>query len=81
MRKKIVSILVIACLIITTKVYAVNDSFETTLKVNNSQVKAEESITITMGLNNIAIESGEKGIGGYTGRIKFDASVLEYVST
>ena len=78
--KKIVYLLVMVCLMITTKVYAANDSFETTLNVNPTQVRAEENITITMGLNNIAIESGEKGIGGYTGRIKFDASVLEYVA-
>ena len=79
--KKIVSILLISLLIITTNVYAANDSFETTLKASSSQLKAEDNVTITIGLNNIEIESGEKGIGAYTGNIKFDSSVLEYVST
>lgn len=79
--KKIVTILLIAFLVITTNVYAANDSFETTLTVNNTQVKAEDTVIITIGLSKISIESGEKGIGGYTGSIKFDSSVLEYVST
>lgn len=80
-RKKIVSILLIAFLIlIATNVYAANDKFETTLKVNNSKVNRQATVAITIGLDNIKIESGEKGIGGYTGNIKFDPSVLEYVS-
>ncbi|MCI8617816.1 MAG: hypothetical protein HFJ60_06225 [Clostridia bacterium] len=79
--KKIAGILLISLLIITTDVYAANDSFETTLKASSSQLKAEDNVTITIGLNNITIESGEKGIGAYTGSIKFDSSVLEYVST
>ena len=79
--KKIICILLIALILITTKVYAANDSFETTLTANSTQAKAEDTITITIGLSNIAIESGEKGIGGYTGSIKFDPSDFEYVST
>lgn len=79
--KKIVTILLIVLFIITTNVYAVNDKFETTLTVDNTQVKAGQTVTITIGLGHIAIESGEKGIGGYTGRITFDPSILEYVST
>ncbi len=79
--KQIVSILLIAFLIITTKVYAANDSFETTLKASNTQVKAEENITVTIGLKNIAVEGGDKGIGAYAGNIKVDNSVLEYVSS
>ena len=79
--KKIVSILLISLLIITTNVYAANDSFETTFTANKTQAKAEDTIVVTIGLSNIAIESGEKGIGGYTGSIKFDSSIFEYVST
>lgn len=78
--KKIFVILLIAFLSITTKVYA-TDSFETFLAVNSSQVKAEDTITLTIGLTNIDVESGEKGIGGYTARVTFDSSVLEYIST
>lgn len=81
MKKKIIGILLIVVLMITTSVCAAGDSYETTLKVNNSQFKEGDTVILTIGLSNIAIESGEKGIGGYTGSIKFDPSVLEYVST
>ena len=70
-------ILLVLC---TTKVQAASDSFNTTLTINNSQVKRGDTVTVTLGLKDIAIESGEKGIGAYTAEIKFDSSVLEYVS-
>lgn len=79
-RKKIISILLIILLIITTKVYAAEDSFGTELTVDNAQVKANDLVTVTIGLNNIEIEGGDKGIGGYTGKIEYDTSILEYVS-
>lgn len=79
--KKIVTILLIAFLMLTaTNVYAANDSFETTISASNTQLKREATVTITIGLDKINITSGEKGIGGYTGNIKFDPNVLEYVS-
>ena len=80
--KKIISIILITLLVLfTTKAYAVNDSFGTTIQTSGTQLKKEDIITITIGLKDIAIESGEKGIGAYTASIKFDSSVLEYVST
>lgn len=80
--KKVISILLMILLVLcTTKVQAASDSFNTTLTSNNSQAKRGDTITVTIGLKDIAIESGEKGIGAYTGEIKFDSSVLEYVST
>lgn len=79
--KEIVGIVLIVLLIFTTKVYAANDSFKTTIATTNTQVKRGDTVTITIGLKDIAIESGEKGIGGYTANIKFNSSVLEYVST
>jgi len=80
--KKMISIILITLLLLfTTRVYAANDSFSTTLKASSTEAKREDKITITIGLKDINIESGEKGIGAYTARIKFDASVLEYVST
>lgn len=79
--KKIIFILLIAFLAFTTNVYAVNDSFSTTITANKSEIEREQTITITIGLSNISIESGEKGIGAYTGKINFDSSVLEYVCT
>lgn len=79
--KKIISIILIILLVAcTAKVYAASDSFYTTLTINNSQAKRGDTITVTIGLKDIAIESGEKGIGAYTAEIQFDSSVLEYVS-
>lgn len=79
--KKIISIILIILLVVcTAKVYAASDSFYTTLTINNSQAKRGDTITVTIGLKDIAIESGEKGIGAYTAEIQFDSSVLEYVS-
>ena len=79
---KIIGILLIAFLIITTNVYAASDdSYETTLSVDKAQAKAGDIITLTVGLSNISIKSGEQGIGGYSSNITFDSSVLEYVST
>lgn len=78
--KKIIGILLIAFLVITTKVYAASDKFETTLKASSSNVKREATVTITIGLDKISVEGGDKGIGGYTGKVRFDSSVLEYVS-
>lgn len=79
--KKIISIILIILLVAcTAKVYAASDSFNTTLTINNSQAKRGDTITVTIGLKDIAIESGEKGIGAYTAEIQFDSSVLEYVS-
>lgn len=80
--KKIIAIMLsILLLFVTTQVYATNDHFNTTIQTNNSQAKRGDTVTVTIGLKDIAIESGEKGIGSYTAGIKFDSSVLEYVST
>ena len=79
--KKIISIILVILLVVcTTKVYAVKDSFYTTLTINHAQAKRGDTITVTIGLKDIAIESAEKGIGAYTAEIQFDSSVLEYVS-
>ncbi len=81
MKKTISIILVILLIVCSTKVYAVKDSFHTTLTINHAQAKKGDTITVTIGLKDIAIESAEKGIGAYTAEIQFDSSVLEYVST
>ena len=80
MKKMISIILIILLVACTAKVYATSDSFYTTLTINNSQAKRGDTITVTIGLKDIAIQSGEKGIGAYTAEIQFDSSVLEYVS-
>ena len=80
--KKAISILLtVIMLLFTTNVYAANDSFKTTLSVNNSSAKRGENVTVTISLNDISIEGGEKGIGAYTASLEFDSSVFEYVKT
>ena len=80
-KKAISIILTVIMLLFTTNVYAANDSFKTALSVNNSSVKRGENVTITISLNDISIESGEKGIGAYTASLEFNSSVFEYVKT
>lgn len=79
--KKIISIMMMIVLLLVTSVYAVSNSFNTTLTSASSQAQRGTKIIITIGLKDIAVEGGEKGIGSYTGEIKFDPSVFEYVSS
>lgn len=80
--KKVISIALMVLLLIgTTTVHAANDYFKTTVKADHTQAKVDDIVVITIGLKDINIESGEKGIGAYTANIKFDPAVFEYVST
>lgn len=80
--KKIIGIMLMALLVFTTSVYAVNnDSFKTTITTANKEVKRGDTVIVTIGLKDISIESGEKGIGAYTAKVDFDSDVLEYVKT
>lgn len=80
--KKIVSIVVMMLVLLCmTSVHAApNDRFETTLRTDHTQAKGEDTVTITIGLKDIAVEGGDKGIGAYTAMLEFDTSVFEYVS-
>ena len=80
-KKLIELILITVLLLLTSNVYAATNSFKATLNVNNSSVKIGDTVTITIQLSDIAIESGEKGIGAYTANLEFDSSVFEYVKT
>lgn len=73
-------IILIVFLLINTNVYGTNDKYSTTL---DTSVKAQRDseIVVEIGIDNISIESGEKGIGAYVGRIKYDKDVLEYKTT
>ncbi len=79
--KKIVCIILTILLLLATNVYGADDSFKTKLTASSSNVKRGKNITVTIALKDIAIKSGEKGIGAYTASIEFDSSVLEYVSS
>ena len=80
--KRIICTILIAILsILIGNVYASTDSFKTSLSADHSTVKRGENVSITIALSDIAIESGEKGIGAYTAHIDFDSSSLEYIET
>lgn len=76
--RKIICIILMMLLLLSTKVCAAGDSFSTTLNIDKEEAKRGDTVTITIGLKDIDIKSGEKGIGAYTAEIKFDDSVLEY---
>jgi len=79
--KKIISIIIVLLLLLNTKIYAVNDNYSTTINVNNYKAKRGEEVVITIGLTDIKIVTGEKGLGAYVASIEFDSSVFEYCST
>lgn len=80
--RKIIGIVLVALLLFTTSVYAVNnDSYKTTIATANTEVKRGDTVIVTIGLDDIKIESGEKGIGAYTAKVESDPNVLEYVKT
>ncbi len=81
MRISVISIILIAIFTLKANVFAANDSYKTNLSVDHSQVQRNEYITVTISLSDIAIESGEKGIGAYTAGIEFDSSIFEFSST
>lgn len=83
--RKIISIILVTLVlfmanVFTANVNAANDVLKTSLVSSSSQVKRGETITVTIKLSTISIESGEKGIGAYTAKLDFDSSRLEYVS-
>ena len=80
-RINVISIILITILALKANVYAANDSYKTNLSVDNSQVQRGESITLTISLSDISIESNEKGIGAYSAKLDFDSSILEYSSS
>ena len=79
--EKVLSSILIALLIFTTKIYAATDYYETTIKATPEQLKEGERVEITLGLDKMKIESGEGGIAGYTAKFIFDSDVFEYVSS
>lgn len=79
--KLIIVLFVVFILIGQSQVLSVSDSYVTTIKANNTEVKRGNTIIISIGLDKISIQSGEKGIGSYTACINYDTSIFEYVST
>ncbi len=81
-KRIVISLLAFSLLIFNVPVYAENiDSYNAVISTNKDNVTKGEEITITISLEDINIESGEKGIGAYTANLNFNPSALEYVSS
>lgn len=79
-RKCIVLLIIIAILSITFNVQAATgDSYKIGLSASKTTLKAGETVTISLKVSDIKIQSGEKGIGSYEGSIVYDANVFEDV--
>lgn len=74
------SVMLVGLLLITQNVYGANDKYSTTLDTK-AQAERKSEIVVEVGINDISIESGEKGIGAYIGKIEYDPNVLEYKTT
>lgn len=80
-RINVIAIVLITMLALSTNVNAASDSYKVSLSADHSQVHIGDELTLTVSLSDIAIESGEKGIGAYGCNIEFDSSIFEYTST
>ena len=83
MRKKIIINLLLIIFILSIS-FGVNasstDKYDIVLSANNTKVKPGDAITISLKVDNINIQSGEKGIGAYEGTLLYDSNVFEEVT-
>lgn len=56
---------------------ASGDSYNVKMNADKTTLKSGETVTITLKLDNIKIESGEKGLGSYEGSIEYDKNIFE----
>lgn len=53
------------------------DSYSVKMNADKTTLKTGDTVTISLKLDNIKIESGEKGLGSYEGSIKYDKNIFE----
>lgn len=79
--KKIIILLIIVMVIlgmsITVKAADITDTYKINLITANKTVKPGETITISLNVSDINIQTGDKGIGSYEGKIEYDTNVFE----
>lgn len=79
--KKIITILSIIMIIlgmsITVNAADTADTYKINLVAENKTVKQGETVTISLNISDIKIQTGEKGIGAYEGKIEYDKNVFE----
>lgn len=78
--KKCIIILLIMIIIsgINYTVKSANgDSYSLKMSADKTTLKAGDTVTISLKLDNIEIQSGEKGLGSYEGSIVYDKNIFE----
>lgn len=79
--KKIIILLLIVMVIIgmniTTKAVDTTDTYKINLATTNKTAKQGETITISLKISDINIQTGDKGIGSYQGKIEYDTNIFE----
>ncbi len=77
-KKCIILIIIITLLSISFTVNAAeNDSYKIGLEPSKTTLNPGDTVTISLKISNINIQSGEKGIGSYEGTIVYDENVFE----
>lgn len=71
-----ITLLLISCPIIKAKG---DDTYKIELNSSDNILKQGDSIDITLSVKEIDIQSGEKGIGAYEGKIEYDEEAFELV--
>ncbi len=56
-----------------------NDSYKIELNSSNSTLKEGESVEINLNVKDINIQSGEKGIGAYEGKLEYNKEIFELI--
>ena len=72
----IIMMIVMTC---TTIVYA-TDSFSLDLIADKTTLHPGDTVQLQIKLNNLNIESGEQGIGAYSGKLLYNADIFDFVS-
>lgn len=79
-KKNIILILIVMIILgmsITVKAANPTDTYKINLVTANSTVKQGETVTISLNVSDINIQTGEKGIGAYEGKVEYDKNVFE----
>lgn len=78
--KKIITLLLVMFILgmsITVKAADTTDTYKINLATETKAVKQGEEVTISLNVSDINIQTGEKGIGAYEGKIEYDTNVFE----
>lgn len=73
----ILMVMVILGMNITVKAVDTADTYKINLTAKNKTVKQGETITISLNVSDIKIQTGDKGIGAYDGKIEYDKNIFE----